>query len=759
MVLTGSYSPLLVFLSVVVASAASYTALDLAGRLSSLGGRARLGWLLGGSVVLGVGIWSMHFVGMLAFHLSIPVAYGVGLVLLSVLVAIVASGLALVVVGRPGTVGLGALCVAALCMGPAIAGMHYIGMAAMRMQAHVSYRADLVVVSIAIAIGASFVALWLSRGYRVGSPRRWPGLKVLSGGVMGGAIAGMHYSAMAAARFTSDPNMVVEPAWELLHSSGLGVAVAGGTLLILGLARTAELQRLNLSLQVEIAERRHTEAELRERTAQLDELFNQAPEAIVLLTLHDEVLRVNREFTRVFGYTAGDAVGKSINDLVVPDDLTSEGREFTTRTTEGGERIEAETIRRTKDGKRVHVSLVATPILVAGSQIAEYVIYRDITDRKLLENELRRSEAYLAAGQRLSHTGSWARTVATGDIYWSKEAFRIFGLDPATSTMRGELLANLWHPDDRDFAEEMIAAAIREKRRFEMGARIVRPDGSIRYLRTLGRPVLAQTGEVVELMGVVMDVTERKRAERALRRARERTLEARFTAVLDERTRLAREIHDTLLQGFTGVALQLLAATSRVSGPPEVVAALHDLITLSQKTLEDARHAVWDIRSPSLASEDFATALRSSAEDRLHGTGVNLELGIEGTPRPLDSAVEATVLRVVQEAVANVVKHAAAKRVQIILGYQAKGIRLSVIDDGRGFVMEPDGGTYGGHWGLLGMRERTSQIRGELSVESAPGQGTRIVLAAPYAPQHRTSPANAPGAAPDAGAPHSSSRQ
>src|SRR6185437_160742 len=131
--------------------------------------------------------------------------------------------------------------------------------------------------------------------------------------------------------------------------------------------------------------------------------------------------------------------------------------------------------------------------------------------------------------------------------------------------------------------------------------------------------------------------------------------------------------------------------------------------------LEDARHAVWDIRSPSLASEDFATALRSSAEDRLHGTGVNLELGIEGTPRPLDSAVEATVLRVVQEAVANVVKHAAAKRVQIILGYQAKGIRLSVIDDGRGFVMEPDGGTYGGHWGLLGMRERTSQIRGELS--------------------------------------------
>ncbi|HZE75973.1 MAG TPA: MHYT domain-containing protein, partial [Gemmatimonadales bacterium] len=255
MVLTGSYSPLLVFLSVVVASAASYTALDLAGRLSSVTGRARLGWLLGGSVALGVGIWSMHFVGMLAFHLPIPVTYGFNLVLLSVLVAIGASGLALWVVGRPGTVGLGALSVAALCMGPAIAGMHYIGMAAMQMQAHLSYRADLVGVSIGIAIGASFVALWLSRGFRVANPERWAGLKVASGVVMGGAIAGMHYSAMAAARFTADPDLVEVPAWELSPSHGLGIAVAAGTLLILGLMRTAEVQRLNQTLRVEIAER------------------------------------------------------------------------------------------------------------------------------------------------------------------------------------------------------------------------------------------------------------------------------------------------------------------------------------------------------------------------------------------------------------------------------------------------------------------------------------------------------------------------
>jgi signal transduction histidine kinase len=228
-------------------------------------------------------------------------------------------------------------------------------------------------------------------------------------------------------------------------------------------------------------------------------------------------------------------------------------------------------------------------------------------------------------------------------------------------------------------------------------------------------------------------VTERKRAERALRRARERTLEARFAAVLDERTRLAREIHDTLLQGFTGVALKLLALTSRVPGPPEIIGDLRDLVTLSQKTLEDARHAVWDMRAPALAGEDFPQALRATVEDRLHGTGLELEFEVEGASHPLDSETTAVVMRVAQEAIANVVKHAGAKQVKVKLGYQARGVRLSVIDDGHGFAVQPDLHAYGGHWGLLGMRERASQLRANLLIQSSPGQGTEIVLLIPYA--------------------------
>jgi signal transduction histidine kinase len=288
------------------------------------------------------------------------------------------------------------------------------------------------------------------------------------------------------------------------------------------------------------------------------------------------------------------------------------------------------------------------------------------------------------------------------------------------------------HPEDAPRVEELVRQAIREKTGLEAEYRVVLPDGSIRHIHGVGHPIIGASGEVVELFGTVLDVTERKRAERAMRRARDRLLEARFTAMLEERTRLAREIHDTLLQGFTGVALQLVAATGRVAGPPEAVAALRDLVGLAQKTLEDARQAVWDMRAPALAGGDFSAALRATAEERLRGTEIGLECTVQGVPRQLDPEVESVVLRVEQEAIANVVKHSAAHTVRLGLSYGARAMRLSVNDDGRGFAVDPDFHAYGGHWGLLGMWERASQIRGKLSVRSAPGHGTELVIRVPY---------------------------
>ena len=344
--------------------------------------------------------------------------------------------------------------------------------------------------------------------------------------------------------------------------------------------------------------------------------------------------------------------------------------------------------------------------------------------------ELRHSEAYLLATQRLCHTGGlgWGKRGALGDIYMSEESFRIFGLDPQTTRPSRELIRQLWHPDDRDRADHTLDAAIQERRPFDMHARIVRPDGSIRYLRILGEPVVDASGDLGEGLAAVADVTLQEEAANKLRQTQQQATEARFAAMLDERIRIARELHDTLLQGFTGVGLQLVAVTNRVAGPPEIVAALHDVVALTQRTLEGARRAIWDIRPASSAGGDFVGTLRAAAEEAVRGTDVRLDFVVEGSVLPTGPDVEAAVLRVMQEAITNVVKHAAAPTVRVVLMYEPTRIRLTVTDHGRGFVVDPEFRAYGGHLGLLGMQERASQVRGTLTVRSSPGQGTDIVL-------------------------------
>ena len=203
--------------------------------------------------------------------------------------------------------------------------------------------------------------------------------------------------------------------------------------------------------------------------------------------------------------------------------------------------------------------------------------------------------------------------------------------------------------------------------------------------------------------------------------------------MLAERTRLAREIHDTLLQGFTGVGLKLVAVADRVTGQPDTSAALREVVALAQKTLEDARRAVWDMRSPSLDTGEFSALLRAAAQEGTRDTGLSLEFTVDGPARPMGPEVEAVVIRVAQEAIANAVKHAAARTLRVRWSYGGRRVRLSVADDGKGFAVDPDFRGYGGHWGLLGMRERAGQIGGRLLVRSTPGQGTRVILLVPYA--------------------------
>jgi len=149
----------------------------------------------------------------------------------------------------------------------------------------------------------------------------------------------------------------------------------------------------------------------------------------------------------------------------------------------------------------------------------EDALREQLTERRRAEAELRRSEAYLAEGQRISHTGSWGWNVDSGELFWSQEHFRIFGFDPETSKPSYPMFLERIHPRGRTFVEQTVDRAIRERSDLEMDYRIILTDGSTKYLQSLGHPVIDESGGLSGFIGTVMDVTERKHAEDALHKA------------------------------------------------------------------------------------------------------------------------------------------------------------------------------------------------------------------------------------------------
>lgn len=265
--LIGSSAPSLVLVSVLVAIFASYTALDLAGRVASATGRAAAIWGCGGALSMGIGIWSTHFIGMLAYDLPIDLAFDLPVTLLSLLIAILSSGLALWLVSQPrllpAQLGFGSL-----LTGAGISAMHYTGMASLRMHPAIDYHIPTVLVSLAIAVAAAAIALWIAFNLRQQTP--YVSLaRGASAAVMGLAIVGMHYTGMAAARFPD--------------GSVCGALVSGiGTSGLASLVTVTSLAVLTITLLASILDSR-----LEARTAELSRSLTDANRELTHLALHD----------------------------------------------------------------------------------------------------------------------------------------------------------------------------------------------------------------------------------------------------------------------------------------------------------------------------------------------------------------------------------------------------------------------------------------------------------------------------------------
>jgi PAS domain S-box-containing protein len=366
MVVTGTYNPYLVALSILVASFASYTALDLGGHVGAARGLARRVWLVAAAIVMGGGVWSMHFIGMLAVVVPIPLSYDIGLTTLSLVVAIVVTGGAFFVISRQGASPL-RLVLSGIFMGLGIVAMHYTGMAAMRGHAELGYDRLFVALSVVIAIGASTAALWLA--FQTTNP--WQ--KLIAALVMGLAISGMHYTGMRAAILTTHGSVHEAPVTASLDQTNLALAVAGFTFVILAFASIASL-----------SEQKRAEEALRESEERWRAVFENNPTMYFMLDAAGTIVSVNPFGAEQLGYTVDELIGHPVLNVFHEADRDAVQRNVAACFEQLGRTVTWEFRKLRKDGTMLWVRETVRAMPFKHRPVA-LIVCEDVTERKRAE--------------------------------------------------------------------------------------------------------------------------------------------------------------------------------------------------------------------------------------------------------------------------------------------------------------------------------------------------------------------------------------
>jgi PAS domain S-box-containing protein len=485
------------------------------------------------------------------------------------------------------------------------------------------------------------------------------------------------------------------------------------------------LTRLNSAIERELRdagvrrERRRAQTALRASETRFRLMVEQSPLSIQILSPDGSTVRVNRAWEELWGVTLEQIPGYNV--LQDPQ-LVEKGIMPYIRKAFAGEATAVPPVRYVPDATIPSVSDVDQrwvqayiyPVKDVEGRIQEVVlVHEDITETKAAEEERRRAEEKYRSIFENAVEGIFQTTVEGQFVTANPAMARMFGYESAE-----ELLGAISSIEDQLYVEperrtEFNRLAVRDGFVSGFEAQLLRKDGTPVWISTNARAIYDDEGEVVGYEGTVEDITERKRAEEALREIREA-----------ERRRIARELHDVVLQDLT-YALQSMQVSKRM---PEGVGRAEEAdrqIEAMKRAVGGLREAIYDLRLENTRERPLIRAVASIIElNRQIGGGCEFELIVEeGFPVGLSGSSGVEVVRVVQEALANVRRHSGAEHAVVTLGTVGDEVLVEVEDDGRGFGPE---NTFG--MGLTGMRERVLTLGGKLEVESREGAGTRVFL-------------------------------
>ena len=449
--------------------------------------------------------------------------------------------------------------------------------------------------------------------------------------------------------------------------------------------------------------------EANEQSQALRALIQASPLPIIARDRNAKVQMWNPAAERTFGWSEEEVLGSPYP--LVPADKQNEFRANMERASRGDPLTGLETQRQRKDGTLIDVSIWTAPLPDGGAM----VVLADLTERERSAEVLRESE------EKFHRIFDYSNDAI---FLIDPEREAIVDVNPRACDMLGfsrqELLSlgvSSIHPNEMPQLQAFARSVFEQGRGWTNQLTCLTKSGT--YLPSEISASTVEIGGQTLLVAMIRDTTERQQAEET----------SRELAVLGERNRLAREIHDTLAQGLTAILWQINAAEHAVAeGGPQALEYLDRLRGLAREGLQDARRSVWDLRLGPLEGRTLSEALRGETE-RVAGAGeIQISFAVSGEEKVLPSGAEAALLRICQESLANMVKHSQATQSTVTLAYNDGQVRLAVQDNGIGFDPDIPGtrSKESGGFGLINMRERVRLLGGELTVRSQPGRGTLV---------------------------------
>jgi PAS domain S-box-containing protein len=745
----GVYTPKLVVLSILVAIFSSWMGLQMAGQAAA--NRTHRWIVLGtGSVALGAGVWAMHFIGMLAFDLCTEVDYDPTLTIWSNLPSILAAFVALNLIARERLGGWGLL-LGGVVVGAGIGVMHYAGMAGMRMGLELRYDPLMFGLSIVVAVVLATLALWVRFGLKSLSHRLSESRRLLLAAiVMGCAIAGMHYTGMEAARFVGQPLPTTRP------TSGSTFLALAITLIVV--AFTVFVLAANALLRY-----RQVFRELSRSEAWMRALLTTTVDGVITVDRTGTIREFNASAERIYGWRRDEIVGKHIR-VVIGDEEGSE-RGGLLRTLVTGE-ISAGAQSADVAGRRKDGSIVPVRRAVGHARLNDQDLFvcfiTDITERRAMEQALRASE--LQFRSLIGNIpGISYRSLVEGAqpmVFISDAVERVTGYPSAdflgTSPRRS--FGALIHAGDRARVAEAVADALREDRPYLVEYRLLHADGSIRWLWENGTGVRNDAGEATWLDGVILDITERREMEEALREAKDRAEQA-AAARASFVANMSHEIRTPMnaILGFTDVLLDGQLNTEQRRHLDTIRGAGRSLLRLLNEILDTAKleKGAVELEQNDYNLLSLIDELSSTLAANARAKGLHVDIHYDPELPTCLRGDELRIRQVLTNLLDNAIKFTASGSVALNTGLQDGQLHFAVRDTGIGIapdrlaaIFEPftqaDASMtrrFGGTGlGTTICKQLVELMGGRIWAESVPGEGTTFHVLLPlvlarFAPQ------------------------